>query len=202
MRTVLLALSGLAALALANPAAAQHRELGAHEHGRGTLNIALEGTRLSMELEVPGADIVGFEHPAQSSKDKDAVDAATKRLSTPLSLFKLPASAGCTVMEATATIEGEDHDHDHDHDKGDQAKDAKQEPGKDATAHAEHEHSQFHAQYTLECRTPANITAIEFDYFAAFAGAQKLDVNLITPKGQTKLEVTRAKPRLDLAGMM
>ena len=66
----------------------------------------------------------------------------------------------------------------------------------------EHEHSQFHAQYTLECKTPANITAIEFDYFRAFAGAQKLEVNLITPKGQTKFEVTRAKPRLDLAGMM
>ena len=26
-------------------AAEGHRELGAHEHGRGTLNIAIEGTR-------------------------------------------------------------------------------------------------------------------------------------------------------------
>ena len=46
------------------------------------------------------------------------------------------------------------------------------------------------------------MTAIEFGYFRAFAGAQKLDVNVITPKGQSKFEVTRAKPRLDLAGMM
>ncbi len=54
----------------------------------------------------------------------------------------------------------------------------------------------------LDCRAPEKITAIEFEYFRAFAGAQKLDVNMITPKGQNKLEVTRAKPRLDLAGKM
>jgi hypothetical protein len=181
-------------MAHTGPASAQHRELGAHEHGRGTLNIALEGTRLSMELEAPGADIVGFEHPAKSRKDKAAVDAAKKRLAQPLALFKLPASAGCVVKEASAESEGDDRDHD---------KHAKTESGKQGAGKAaEHEHSQFHAQYTLECRTPANITTIEFDYFRAFAGAQKLEVNVITPKGQTKREVTRAKPRLDLAGMM
>lgn len=198
MRMVLLAFSGLAIVAQVSPTAAQHRELGAHEHGRGTLNIALEGTRLSMELEVPGVDIVGFEHPAKSGKDKAVVGSAKKRLSMPLSLFKFPASAGCVVKEASAELENEDHDHD----KDAKAKDGKQDADKGTAGAAEHEHSQFHAQYTLECRTPANITAIEFDYFRAFAGAQKLEVNLITPKGQTKLEVTRAKPRLDLAGMM
>src|SRR5262249_38687966 len=51
-----------------HPAAAQsaHRELGPHEHGRGTLNIAIEGNRVSMELEVPGMDIAGFEHAAKT----------------------------------------------------------------------------------------------------------------------------------------
>jgi hypothetical protein len=47
-----------------------------------------------------------------------------------------------------------------------------------------------------------NITAIEFSYFRAFAGAEKLDVNVITPKGQSKFEATRAKPNISLAGMM
>ena len=34
------------------------------------------------------------------------------------------------------------------------------------------------------------------------AGAQKLDVNVITPKGQSKFEVTRSNPNLSLAGMI
>lgn len=187
----------LAAAATMGPAAAQQRELGAHEHGRGTLNIALEGSRLTMELEVPGVDIVGFEHKAKSSKDKLAISNAKKQLARPLVLFKLPAAAGCVVKQASANLEGEDeHGHDHGHGK---AKDAKQPAGKDDH---DHDHSQFHAEYTLDCKSPGGITAIEFGYFAAFAGAEKLEVNVITPKGQSKFEVTRAKPRLDLGGMM
>ncbi|MGE5510698.1 MAG: DUF2796 domain-containing protein, partial [Bacteroidota bacterium] len=181
------------------PALAQHRELGAHEHGKGTLNIAVEGTRLSMELEVPGADILGFEHAAKTGKDKAAVDAAKKQLSTPLALFKLPAAAGCVVKDADVKVEAEEHDQDHDK----VAKDSKAAPTNDHDDRDhEHGHSQFHAQYALDCTTPASIAAIDFDYFRSFPGAQKLEVNLITPKGQSKYEVTRANPRIDLAGMM
>jgi hypothetical protein len=193
MRMVGLPFLGLAIVALAHPAAAQHRELGAHEHGRGTLNIAVEGARVSMELEAPGADIVGFEHAAKTRTQKAAVEKGKKLLSAPQTLFKLPASAGCVVKEASAKVEGEDQDHDH-------AKDA---TAKDSKAKDDApKHSEFHATYTFECKSPANITAIEFDYFRTFPGAQKLDVTVITSKGQTKFEVTRAKPRIDLAGMM
>ena len=175
---------------VANPslAAEEHRELGAHEHGRGTLNIAVEGNKVTMELEVPGVDIVGFEHAAKTDREKAAVETAKTQLAAPLALFALPAAAACRVTEATVEVEIGEHDHD-----------AKAGP----TAAKEGGHSEFHVQYVLECAAPGNITAIEFSYFRAFAGAQKLDVNVITPKGgQSKFEVTRASPRLSLAGMM
>jgi hypothetical protein len=175
-----------------------HRELGAHEHGRGTLNIAVEGNRLSMELEVPGADIVGFEHAPSTPKQKAAVEAAKKRLAAPQTLFKLPASAGCVLDSSQVAIEAEDHDHDA---KEHEPKSADGAPKK-ADEHEEHEHSQFHVQYAFTCKAPANLTSIEFGYFAAFAGAQKLEVNLISAKGQTSFEVTRARPRIDLAGQI
>jgi hypothetical protein len=180
-------------------ATAQQRELGAHEHGRGILNIALEGNRLTMELEVPGADIVGFEHKAVSRKDKAAVAAAEKRLSEPLTLFKLPAAAGCVVKEASAAIEGADHDHAKSAGSNDREKGAPKGPA--AHSH-DGAHSQFHAQYAFDCTAPASITSIEFEFFRAFSAAQKLEVNLISPKGQTKLEISRSKPRLDLSGKM
>lgn len=190
----------LAAGATIGPAAAQQRELGAHEHGKGTLNIAIEGSRLTMELEAPGVDIVGFEHKAKSAKDKAAVSNAKKQLAKPLALFKLPAAAGCVVRQATAKLEGEDdHGHAHGHGHG-KPKDAKQGAGK--AEKDDHDHSQFHAEYALDCKSPGGITSMEFGYFATFAGAAKLEVNVITPKGQSKFEVTRAKPRLDLGGMM
>jgi hypothetical protein len=175
---------------LIQPASAQERrELGAHQHGHGTLNIAIEGTTVSIELEVPGSDIVGFEHTAKTKEQRAAVTKAKSQLGTPLSLFRFPAAAGCTVKQAKVKIEGghagnDDKKADHKHDE-----------------HA-HEHSEFHAEYALECSTIANLTSIEFPYFATFKGAEELDVNVITPKGQTKLEVKRDKPRLDLSGVM
>jgi hypothetical protein len=186
MRELLLVLTALALVAPARTALAQHRELGAHEHGRGTLNVALEGARLSMEFEAPGADIVGFEHPAKTRQQKAAVEKAKKQLSAPQSLFQLPPSAGCVLQEAKVTLESEDHDH-------------AAKPG--SAGHDADEHSAFNAQYAFDCKAPANITAIEFGYFRVFGAAQKLDVNVVTAKGQTKLDATRAKPRIDLAGV-
>jgi uncharacterized protein DUF2796 len=202
MRTWGIVAAGIVVAATAGMGAAQERQLGAHEHGRGTLNIALEGSRLSMELEVPGADIVGFEHEASTAKQKSAVEAAKKQLAAPQRLFELPAAAGCVLKEAKIAIEAEDHDHEHgqeakDHDaKGDAA--GEHEPKE----HAGHEHSAFHAEYAFDCKAPASLTAIGFGYFKAFAGAQKLDVTVIGPKQQNRFEVSRAKPSLDLGGMM
>lgn len=169
-----------------------HRELGAHEHGRGSFNVAVEGKRVSIELEVPGVDIVGFEHAPGTPAQTAAVESAKGRLKEPLALFRLPVAAGCRVVEASVEIESGDHDHD---DRG-KGKSEKGPPEKGA------EHTAFHAQYVLECTAPGAITSIEFAYFAAFSGAQKLDVAIVTAKGQSTFEVTRDKPRLDLTGMM
>ena len=178
-------------------AAEEHRELGVHEHGRGTLNIAVEGNKVTMELEVPGVDLVGFEHAAKTSRDKSAVEKAKTLLMAPLALFALPASAACRVTEAKVEVEIGEHDHD-----------TKGQPKAAAGAEAEkgaaksEGHSEFHAQYALECAAPGNMTAIEFGYFRTFVGAQRLDVNVITPKGQSKFEVTRSNPNLSLAGLI
>ncbi|MEM7669021.1 MAG: DUF2796 domain-containing protein [Pseudomonadota bacterium] len=84
--------------------AQETRDLGAHEHGHSSLNIAIEGTQIAMELEAPGADIVGFEHEAKTAEDRAKLDAAIAGLSKPLSLFVLPSAAGCTVTSSSAGL--------------------------------------------------------------------------------------------------
>jgi len=174
-----------------------HRELGPHVHGHGTLNIAIEDKRVSMELEVPGMDIVGFEHAASTDDQKAAVDKAKARLEKPLGIFSLPTGAGCTVAEAKVAIEAEDH-----HDDGDDH-DADHKDAKAGYGHDEHAgHNQFHATYALDCTNPAELTTITFDYFTLFAGAHDLTVGVVTGKGQSQFEVSRSKPTLDLGGIM
>ena len=111
------------------PAAAQHRELGAHEHGRGTLNIAVEGTQVTMELEVPGRRHRRLRARGQDApSEKAAVEKAKTQLLAPLALFELPAAAGCVVTEAKVEVESGEHDHD----AKAQAKAAKEQAGKAA----------------------------------------------------------------------
>ena len=199
MRKHLVTTFGLVAMSMLTiPARAEegHRELGAHVHGHGTLNIAIEDKRVSMELEVPGMDIVGFEHAPSTDDQKAAVEKAKARLEKPLGMFSLPTAAACTVAEAKVAIEAEHGDHgddDHKHEeKGDHDHDHEAAGG----------HNQFEASYALDCANPSELTTITFDYFALFAGAHDLTVNVVTAKGQSKYEVTRSKPTLDLGGIM
>jgi hypothetical protein len=207
MRTPLIYALAVSSFALVlSPAFAedQHRELGAHVHGHGTLNIAIEDKRVALELEVAGMDVVGFEHAASTPEQKGAVDKAKGLLEKPLDVFALPAAAGCSPAEAKVVIETEAHgDHGHDHDKGD----AKGDHDHDGHDHdhgdkAEGGHSHFHATYALDCTSPAELTTITFNYFKLFAGAKELTVNVVGAKGQSSYEVSRDKPTLDLAGVM
>ena len=59
--------------------AEERRELGPHEHGTGRLVVAIEGNRISMALDAPGADVVVV-HVRTGSCDIDDGDAGTVRL--------------------------------------------------------------------------------------------------------------------------
>ena len=67
--------------------AEERRELGAHEHGHAKLNVAIDGSALALEIEAPGMDVLGFEHPAASEQDRAAVETARAVLADPLALF-------------------------------------------------------------------------------------------------------------------
>lgn len=151
-----------------------------HQHGHGTVHVAIEGNRLTIELHAPGADIVGFERPPNSAAEEVALAAAIAALKQPLGLFGLPAAARCTVAEAEVTLEGYD---------------------KPAAAPAA-THTEFEAAYVLTCADVGAIRIIEFPLFRIFAGAEELDVTVLTDRGPTEYEVTRDKPRLDRGNLL
>lgn len=210
-----------------------HTELGAHEHGVGIFNVAIEGNTLAMELEAPGADIVGFEHAAKSAKDKAAIKKAKANLADLHHVVDLPEAASCKLTKANIELhsEGGDHgkhddhdhgkkaekhdDHNHDHDHGKKAEkhdDHDHDHGKKAEKHDDHNHdhdhakeaghTEFHAEYELNCAKPDQLTAFVFTYFDNFKGAKELEVSITGPSGQKKFEVERGNTKVDLAGIM
>ena len=185
--------------------AEESRELDAHEHGVGQLDIAFDGDKIAIELHAPGADIVGFEYEAQSAEDKEAVEKAIALLAKPLDLFIFSDAAGCNVLSAASELESEE---DHDDHKGHDDHDDHGHDEHDKDEHADHEdhaeeagHTEFHAEYTLSCTDISALNDITFAYFDQFPNALELEVQMISDKGATAFEVERDQPKLDLRGM-
>ena len=184
------------ALSACQAAAKMERQLGAHQHGHGTLNLAIAGQTINMELEVPGADIVGFEHKAEAAENKAGIEEAEKTLAQPLALFTLPDAARCKVASAKVDLVGEtkpEHDEEQDAHVGHAQQDEHR---------AEATHSEFHAQYSLACSNVEAVTTILFPYFNVFPNSKELTVTLITEKGQKAFEVNREHAFIDIRGMI
>lgn len=165
--------------------AEERRELGAHEHGHSKLSMAVEGTRVVMEVAAPGLDILGFEHPAETAEEKAAVEAGKAALADPLSLFVMPAAAGCRVVEAAVLLEQEEHEGE-----------AEEHAGEAHEDHHEVLHSEFAGRYTLDCADPGALADITFAWFDRFPNAKEVEVTLVTDKGQASFEVERGDPPL------
>ena len=190
-------LAGLLAAPVAPLVSAAEREHGAHEHGVGQLNVAIEGDEVEIELIAPGADIVGFEHEAETEADKAAVAEAAALLADGPAIFVFPDGAACALEEAeveSALLEGEHAHEDH----------ADEKHAHEEHAHEEHageegeSHSEFHAHYHFECGNPGALDHIEVRYFEHFPNAEELDVQTITDDGQGAQELTAEAARLDL----
>ena len=192
----LLPLIALAVAATTPVFAEETRQLDAHEHGVGQLDIAFDGKQILMELHAPGADIVSFEYAAESAEDRAKVDAAIVMLARPLDLFVLTEAAGCTIVQASAELESEEGQADHEDEHNDHEDDDHQEKNVGEAGHTE-----FHAEYLLACADPGAVTEITFTYFDVFPNALEVEVQLISNKGATSFEVERDAPILDLRGM-
>ncbi|WP_170328566.1 ZrgA family zinc uptake protein [Ruegeria arenilitoris] len=177
MRSAALALTLIPAVALSQTQAGIE-----HEHGTGHLEIAISGAELSLSLAVPAADIIGFERPAQTDEDRTLVAGAISVLSKPLELFVLPEDAECFTAAANVTLLAEGLG-----------------PEADvASASDQDQHTEFQADYQIQCQTIDMVEAIGFAYFERFPNAQKLTVK-VDRSGEIQMhELTRSMPNLPL----
>jgi hypothetical protein len=170
-KVVVLASVAVAFCAVSAAAQGQRRQLAPHQHGHGTVNIAIDGSRVEIDLDVPAADILGFENAPATAAEKVAVERAAALLHDAASLFVMPAAAGCRVEDV----------------------EIKMEP-------SGAEHADYEVEFAFVCATPAVLTGITFAYFDKFPAASGLTVNVATGRGQNRSELSRDARRLNLGG--
>ena len=158
----------------------EHASLDAHEHGVASLNVALDGQTLEIQLQSPAMNLVGFEHEAKSEADKATVAAAHQHLEQPQALFALPIEAKCALQDSeldSPLFGGHAHD---EHEHAD-----------------EHGHSDIDASYRFACANAEALKTLELgSFFGTFPGTEKLEVQLIGPSGQQGAELTPSNSRL------
>jgi hypothetical protein len=168
------------------------RQLDAHAHGYGELNVAIDGQKVALELSSPAFNIVGFEHSPETSKDKATFKNALSILNDGSGLFLFPTTAGCRLVnvnivsslikEKPATHEEHDSDHEeHDSDH----KISKHEDHSSSDTHSE-----FHANYQFQCDVIEQVGTIQVMIFKHFPNTRQLNVQMILPNRQSAMELT------------
>ncbi len=207
-------LAALVALTLSQTVYAEdeHRQHDAHVHGEVELNIAQDGKELLIEITAPGADVVGFEHVAQTEEQLHKLKDAESKLTDASRVFSLSKSAGCTLThQRVSHTLGADDDHDHDHDQHDDH-DHEQHQGHDDHEHHddheqaheghehhdEHQHGSFTVQYQYHCDQITELKQIDSHWFELFPNTQEMDVNLLTDSVQTATELRPGQARISL----
>jgi len=94
-------------------AAEQKFEQHVHEHGKLIFNVALEGQTLSIELDAPADNVIGFEHAPRTDAEKTAISDAASLLQSGNDLFAFAPDAFCkfvsTELHAPVWQEGQHH---------------------------------------------------------------------------------------------
>jgi hypothetical protein len=156
-------------------AAAQQK---AHVHGVVTLDVAVDGPTLSVQLEAPADSLLGFEHRPRTAAQKQAAAQLQQRLRDAAPWLRPNAEAACQLREGTVESALFETD----------------APGK-----AEGDgHADIDAGYRFECRQPQALATLELGLFEAFPRMQRIEVQMAGPKGQAKATLRRPDKTLRL----
>ena len=85
---------------------------GAHEHGIARLGLAVDGARVTVDLQLPAESVFGFEHAPRSAQERATAAEALDRLrSGGARLLAFPDGATCALdsadVQAPESVEGD-----------------------------------------------------------------------------------------------
>ena len=87
---------------------------GAHEHGIARLGLAVDGTRLTVDLALPAESVFGFERAPRSAEERATAGEALDRLRAGgARLIAFPDGVTCTLDSAEVEAPHEDEGHQH-----------------------------------------------------------------------------------------
>lgn len=157
----------LATLFIAAPA---HAAKG-HSHGFAELEVSVDGDVLSLALESPLDNLLGFERIPQYEKDFAKVREVAAVLRAGDKLFVPTAAAACTLLGVTLSADAI-------------SPELLGEKAAPAAARTDHEHADLDASYRFKCAKPAELKNVEVQLFDSFKRIRFINAQLVAGKTQ------------------
>lgn len=155
-----------AAIALLLSCAAAAHAAPPHVHGVALLDVAVDGATLSLHLDSPLDNLVGFEHAAYNPGQKATLDKMVAQLNRPEQLFIPTPSAGCKAQAPKLVS-------------------AVLEPAGKTPAPHGHVHADMDADFVFQCAAPQNLHGMDVKLSALFPRTHTVKVQVAGPKGQS-----------------
>lgn len=176
---------GVAALLVAGPAIASDNP-GAHRHGYGQLQMAIQGNSIDLLFTSPAYNLAGFERQAQTPEEKARLAEISEWLGDNPLIDTVPGScvvtAGAVHHTGPADQPDEDHHHhdEHHHDAEDEG------------------HREYEVSQQLECKTLTADQAFSSPLKARFPNLEVLTVEWAGETGQGSIRLGEDEPTFQL----
>lgn len=144
----------------------------AHVHGVATLDVAIDGSRLTLNLESPLESLLGFERAPRTDEERAAVEKMKAALQGE-GQFAPTLEAQCKLTEVKIST-----------------------PALEAASKKSGEHADLDASYVFQCAQPAMLKDLQVNLFDSFARLTRIKAQIIAPKGQSAATLSRTKRRL------
>jgi Protein of unknown function (DUF2796) len=179
-------LAPLLGMVLALPSAASADR--PHQHGTVKLDVVVEGDRLTLALDAPLDNLLGFERAPRSEAERRAAADVLARLRAGAALFSPDAAAQCTLRqtEVSAPVLAPG------------AQGGAQGGGQGGQG-GQGGHADLQASYQFNCVMPQQLRRLGLGLFDAFPRIQRITVQVAGPQGQHSSTLKRPARSVPLA---
>ena len=146
----------------------------AHVHGSAQMNVAIEGSSVTIAVEAPLDSLLGFEHAPRTAKEKQIATAAMTTLKSSDAIVLADAAAEC----ATTKIEINDAA-------------LHKSNGKDS-------HADIDITLELICKRPLQLKSLDITLFKSFRRIQSINVQMLKGAKSSRQMIKRPNTLLRL----
>ena len=171
----------------------------AHVHGQGEMLIAQEGQSWHIELRLPAANALGFEHDAQTSAEQQSVKNLAHQLEENAQVINLQGK--CQLQSVSHSLFTDEHHDEDEHHHGHENEDHHSHDEGEHEHHegTEHEHDEgSHRDVRVEYRFACNdaLAGIELALFDSMPSLSVIQAQWVTDRGQGAAQLSTEQPEL------